>query len=154
MANVAQQIVASARSYIGTPFAHQGRRKRNAHDKGGVDCLGLLVGVARECGLSKSGVCLACYDETDYGHIPNGTRLQSALKNYLHPVSDDVLLAGDVVLMRIDHHPQHLGIIGDYKQTDMLSLIHAYAPARAVVEHRLDAHWQSRIVMAYRYGGY
>ncbi len=37
-----EQIVAAARGYVGTPFKLYGR------DKNGIDCLGLIVCVARE----------------------------------------------------------------------------------------------------------
>lgn len=151
MSDITQRIVASARSHVGTRFAHQGRRAASAEDRGGLDCLGLLVTVARDCRLMQYGHLLAECDETDYGHIPDGTRLRGALERYLQPVSMGQLSAGDVVLMRMDGNPQHLGIIADYHQSGNFSLIHAYAPARGVIEHRFDEQWQSAVVAAYRF---
>jgi hypothetical protein len=59
---------------------------------------------------------------------------------------------GDVVLMRFSNHPQHLAIIGDYAHGG-LSIIHAYAPSRRVVEHALSDVWRALIVSAYALPG-
>lgn len=144
-----KQIVDAARSFIGTKFRHQGRRKAQGADKGGVDCLGLLVGVAAECGLEKNGQLLCGFDETDYGHIPNAIRLSAALLTHLDQVEKDEMKAADVLLMRIDSNAQHLGIVAQLPEA--LSLIHAYAPARGVVEHRLDKSWLECVDAVFRF---
>ncbi len=59
---------------------------------------------------------------------------------------------GDLLLMRFEQEPQHLAIVGDY-EFGGLSIIHAYAQARKVVETRLDDVWLSRVVVAYRFQG-
>ncbi len=65
-------IVACARGWIGTRFHHQGRIKKTESHKGGVDCLGLLAGVAAELDLLGSdGMPLIAADETDYAHQPD-----------------------------------------------------------------------------------
>ncbi len=149
-------IVVSARSWVGTAFAHQGRRKACGADPGGVDCLGLLVGVAAECGLARNGRPLAACDRRDYGHYPDEQRLYEALARYLTAMPPAALQSGDVCLMRIDATARHLGIVGQYRpaagspQPHYLTLIHAYAPARRVVEHRLDAQWRERVVAVFR----
>lgn len=144
-----EQIIATARSYIGTRFRHQGRRKANGADRGGVDCLGLLVCVADECGLMKYDVKLSSYDETDYGHIPNAKRLFAGLNRHLDVVAVEDMQPADVLLMNIDRNPQHVGVVGD--GADYLTLIHAYAPARGVVEHRLDEEWLGRVKAVFRF---
>lgn len=150
MHSLSEQIVASARSYIGTRFAHQGRRKASGSDRGGIDCLGLLVGVAAECRLMRGGQLLCEADARDYGHIPDSQRLRQALNNHLISISQFKLRSADILLLSIDNNPQHLGIVGEYNAE--LTLIHAYAPARRVVEHRLDEDWRARVVAAYRFG--
>tara|TARA_B100001179_G_C18328609_1_gene291339 strand:- start:138 stop:443 length:306 start_codon:yes stop_codon:yes gene_type:complete len=97
--------------------------------------------VARDLGLAEA----AAQDVLDYAHYPDVARLQAGLKQVLRPVR--ALRPGRVVLMEIDGHARHLGVLGDYSHGH--SLIHAYAPARKVVEHRLDASWQARIVKVY-----
>jgi cell wall-associated NlpC family hydrolase len=53
------EIVAAARSWLGTPWRHQGRLKGIA-----VDCGGLIIGVGRELRLLDFGT-------RAYGRIPN-----------------------------------------------------------------------------------
>ena len=62
------------------------------------------------------------------------------------PIND--IQAGDILLFSIDNNPQHLAIVSDFLGD--LGIIHAYAPARAVVEHALDAWWRKKIVSAFR----
>ncbi len=143
----AAQMVACARGWLGTRFCHQGRRKRSAQDAGGVDCLGLLIGVADELGLQHDGAPVRALDELAYGHLPDEAYLRTRLETVLQPASS--IGCGQVALMRVDGRAQHVGLVGDYAHGEGFSLIHAYAPARAVVEHQLDALWQQRIVQLY-----
>ena len=146
------RIVEAARGWVGTRFGHQGRRKANGQDKGCVDCLGLLIGVAAECGLMRDGVVLAAQDVRDYGHFPDQARLRMALEKHLQPQNKQAMQIGDVLLLRVDAMAQHVGVVGDYTGGGF-SLIHAYAPARGVVEHRLDEQWRARIEAVYRFDG-
>lgn len=146
-----QAVVDAARGWIGTRFHHQGRLKQCAGQRGGVDCLGLLVGVAGELGLKDKHqhAWLTQCDECDYGHIPDGRKLEARLAELLDEVVDGSRKAGDVLLMRFDREPQHLAIVSDHPQGGF-GIIHAYAAARRVVEQRLDALWAARIVAVYR----
>lgn len=138
-----KRLVAAARAYLGVPFRHQGR---NRH---GLDCLGLLVCVARDCDLRRGGRPLCSWDMTDYGHLPDETRLRNGLAQVMCPVQTQAVRPGDILQFRVDGAARHLGIAGDYAGSG-LSLIHAYAPARRVVEHRLDASWQAAIWQVWR----
>lgn len=145
-------IVKTARNWVGTPFRHQGRAKRSQKRRGGCDCLGLLVGVAAELELTTAKPPirpLTAFDETDYGHVPDGRRLEAALDSLLTKIALGELAPGDVLLMRLDKAPQHVGIVSDY-HAGGLGIIHALASARRVVEHTLDITWHARIVQGYR----
>ncbi|MGE0755119.1 MAG: C40 family peptidase [Alphaproteobacteria bacterium] len=143
------RIVQAARGWLGTRFCHQGRVKKTASHAGGVDCLGLLIGVAAELQLcNHEGKPLMGYDERDYPHYPDVERLRHMLGSHLLPIHHAGIQPGDVVLLNIDGHPQHMGIC--CRLNGALSLIHAYAPARAVVEHHLDSWWNARIVSVFR----
>jgi hypothetical protein len=142
-------IAAAARGWLGTRFHHQGRLKKTTTHAGGVDCLGLLIEVARELNLSaQDGRPFVELDETNYSHYPDTVRMRTQLAKALRPIPVNEYKTGDVVLIRIDSNPQHLAIISDLDGVP--GLIHAYAPARAVVEHALDNWWSQRIVAAYR----
>ncbi len=141
--NKQKKITNQARTWLGTPFHHQARLKGV-----GCDCLGLVVGVVDELGLKdKNGKLLAAYDEIAYSKEPDGAYLTQKLTDLLEEVQEPQ--AGDLALFSVRDNPQHLAIITDYEGT--LGMIHAYAPARRVVEHRLDDDWNSRLVKVFRW---
>lgn len=145
----ANAIVQCARSWIGTRFHHQGRIKKTTTHKGGVDCLGLLIGVASELNLqSNAGTLLAHEDERDYAHYPDSGRLIKRLSGLLTAIQPSQLVPGDILVLTIDNRPQHLAIAA--QQDEKTTMIHAYAPARAVVEHRMDSYWFERIAAVFR----
>ena len=131
------EVVEIARKWLGTKFHHQGRKIGV-----GVDCIGLIVGVARELGLPVE-------DRVDYAREPKDGELQMAMEKYLVPSE---LKPGFVVLFKLEKEPQHVGIVTDYDGKG-LGLIHAYIQARKVVEHNLDASWAFKIVAVYGYPG-
>ena len=123
------EIVEIARGWLGTKFKHQGRVKGV-----GVDCIGLVAGVAREKGIEFE-------DMLNYGRDPSGDELRCELDKYLTPCG---IVEGAVALFRIYNEPQHVRIITD------VGIIHAYAQSRKVVEHGLTAWWLERLVGCYR----
>ena len=142
---IAENIVTQARTWMGTPFHHQARLKGK-----GCDCLGLIVGVVDELGLKdKNGVALAAYDEVTYSREPDGAYLTEKLTGLLEEVPIAEARAGDRALFKVRENPQHLAILTDYEGT--LGMIHCFAQARRVVEHRLDAEWQSRLIKVFRW---
>lgn len=120
------QVVAAARQWLDTPFHHQARVKGV-----GADCAGLVIGVARELSLVGSG-----FDVTGYARSPDGASLMAACMETMTPVSRGEMQPGDVIVVRFDVHPQHLGILGDYRHGG-LSIIHAASNAGRVIETRL-----------------
>ncbi len=134
------QIVSIARSYVGTPFHHQGRQKAI-----GIDCVGLLVCVMRECGLNVE-------DQTNYNGLIDAGFLRSKLDSHLVELSSPsdkegwlkagVVGVGDVLLLRIGKNPQHIGIVSD------VGIIHTHQNAGRVIETNLSG-WSKRIVSAY-----
>jgi NlpC/P60 family putative phage cell wall peptidase len=138
-------IVNQARTWIGTPFHHQARLKGK-----GCDCLGLIVGVVDELGLKDStGRMLASYDEVTYSKEPDGAYLIQKLTGLLEEVPIADASAGDLALFKVRENPQHLAILTDYE--GMIGMIHCYAQARRVVEHRLDDDWKSRLIKVFRW---
>jgi len=127
-----QAIVAAARAWVGTPFQHQARVPGR-----GVDCAGVIVGVAAALGLPHQ-------DITGYGPEPYKGQLQKALEAQCDRLAAPV--PGCILLMRFATEPQHLAIL-----TDTNTIVHAYAAVRKCVEHRLDDKWRRRIVAAYGY---
>lgn len=138
-------IVAQARTWLRTPFHHQARLKGK-----GCDCLGLIIGVVDELQLEDdSGRLLSSYDEINYSKMPDGARLLAKLELLLDEVPKEQAQPGDLGLFVISNNPQHLAIFSDYEGT--LGMIHCFADARRVVEHRLDEIWKSRLIKVYRW---
>lgn len=135
-------VVREARSWLGTPWRHQGRRKGV-----GVDCVGFIAEVARAVGL------MDFQEAANYRRRPDGKTLRAKLDDYLIPIDSAAIRAADVVLLATHDMPDHVGLVGDYPVRDEVSLIHAYLPARKVIEHRFDPSWSAQIVRAYRIPG-
>ncbi len=145
MAITPKDIVAQARSWIGTSFHHQGRLKAKGTDKGGCDCIGLVVGVLKELGIS-----LADNDQTDYSMLPDGRRLKAMLDKHLRAIALNKIRPGDILLFTFENNPQHVGIASNYTGGG-LGIIHCYAGSKMVVEHHLSDNWLRRTVAAYRF---
>lgn len=139
----AQALVHAARQLLGVRFAHQGR---SVH---GLDCLGLLLLAAQQAGITLQNKAVMHFDRRDYGTWPDTQYLQATLEAHLAPAEDE-LRCGDVLLLRIEGRPQHLALVTDYPAPASWGMIHAYAAARKVVEHRLDAAWEQAIHRRYR----
>ena len=135
-------VVAEARRWIGTPYQHQGRM----HGVG-VDCLGMLICVARELGVVATD-----FDINGYPRQPDGQTFQAGCAQYMLAIEAADALPGDVVSIAFNGHPMHAAILGDYAHGG-LSMIHALFRARKVAEHRLDDLWLSRVVGWHRMSG-
>ena len=134
--SIRQQIVSTAREYLDTPFSHQGRLKGV-----GIDCAGLVIGVARDLGLEY-------VDETGYPPVPNGGLFLRTVERVCTPVAADDVLPGDLAVFRFLTEPQHIAIISEI---DPLMLIHAWEKMGRCVENCLDATWRRRLVGFYRF---
>src|SRR4051794_7283435 len=100
------EIVAAARRWIGTPYAHQ------ASCLGaGCDCLGLIRGVWREV-VGPEPEALKPYAEHWHG-LTNKELLYGALKRHFTQIEPAAAQAGDVLLFRMTSSGpmQHAGII-------------------------------------------
>lgn len=137
-----QQIIETAREYIGTAYHKQGRLKKTEDELGGIDCCGLLICVAWELGLSD-------YDLQNYSDQPDGESLLREFNSQCTPV--DTPQPGDILIFKIRHFPQHCGIMSQIN--DYHSVIHAYQSLNAVKEHILHDWWVKRIVAAYKFPG-
>ena len=130
------RIVEAGRELLGTPFHHQGRAPGV-----GVDCVGLLVCVARALSIPHR-------DSRTYRRRPEGDRLERELAvSGLIRIEVEEAQAGDVLAFWIRRRTdvQHVGIMTG------AGLLHTWAASGRVVEHRLDEFWSSRVASAWRY---
>lgn len=131
------EVSQSARSYLNTPWCHQGRLKGI-----GADCGGLIVGVLKEVGYED-------VEFANYSRLADGKSLRAKCRKHLDKKSVEDIDEGDVVLMTFDKmsHPHHLGIIA--KKDGRLTIIHIIDPDRGCVEHTFSAHLRRMVVEAY-----
>lgn len=135
-------VVLEARRWVGTPFTHQGRVLG-----AGVDCAGLLIGVARALRLSS-------YDINGYNRSPDGYELRAECDREMDAVPAGQARVGDVLLLRMGRYPQHLAIVSAVEAGVPTVMIHAHADNRGLcVEHSIDMRWARRIVQVYRFKG-
>jgi cell wall-associated NlpC family hydrolase len=110
-----------------------------------VDCVGLVIGVARDLGLADVQIA-------DYPRTPQASRLMTECRQHMRPLALASVQPGDVLLMRFRREPQHVAVAADYVHGG-LSIVHAYEGAGAVVEHRLDDAWLARVVASFSIPG-
>ena len=131
-----EQIVAEARSWLGVPWRHQGRTRS------GIDCVGLVVQVARALGLSD-------YDHTAYGRRAQGLGLVEHFRANMDGVAIPEARPGDVLVFADQAYPCHCGFL-----TERLGhphLLHAHALRRKVIEEAFAGEWLAKVKFAFRF---
>lgn len=135
---IRMEIVDQAREYLGTPWRHQARVKGV-----GVDCIGLILGVAKD-------VKLGDFDRPhfrQYGRRPpRGPGMLAEFDRVC--TRTDSPRYGDILVFWVNprnKRPQHCGIVTD------IGVIHTYSEVGKVVEHRMDEKWQARVLQAYKF---
>jgi NlpC/P60 family putative phage cell wall peptidase len=140
-----QAIVDEARRWLGTKWKHQASLRGV-----GADCIGFVAGVAMAVGVAEATAWRDNPASHQYGRQPDALALLEACAIYLEPAPVEGAQLGDVLVMRFTIEPQHFALVS---ALDPTYIIHAYAQARRVVEHRLDSKWSARVVRAYRFRG-
>lgn len=131
-----------AQRYLGVPFLHMGRSSR------GLDCVGLLVMVARHLGMDVQ-------DSPHYGREPTRNNNSFQLADYLrlnfgNPV-DRPYQPNDVLMMKLRPRfaPAHVGIVAPHRHG--LAVIHSYGQVKKVVTQRIDQKRHEQIVEVYQW---
>ena len=149
-------FIEEARTWIGTSFHHQGRLKKTENHKGGVDCLGLVMGTLRDLCMQSlyrdsdgKRIPFIDFDEVNYSHSPNGNHLVFKVEEHLLQTSAKDLKHGDMILLKVLGTPQHIGIIVD--TPDGLFILHSIMSARKVNEVPLTNEWLTNAHCMYRF---
>lgn len=129
------QIVAAARTLLGTPWVHQGRTPGV-----GIDCAGVIIHILRLNGID--------YDVAGYAYEPNG-ELTAHADACMVRIPTNSFQPADVLVFRIKRLPQHMAIATDR------GMLHSYnrgaSTLSRVVETGLTDQWRSHIVAAYKF---
>ncbi|MCA3436664.1 MAG: peptidase [Rhodobacter sp.] len=143
MSGHALKVVDLARSWIGTPYRHQGCVRG-----GGADCLGLLRGLWRDLyGAEPEPVPPYTADWAEAG---GEEALWTAARRWLRPCRAGTDRPGDVLLFRMRDGgiAKHLGIAAEVGAAP--SFIHAYY-GHGVVESPLSQPWARRVVARFTF---
>jgi len=142
----AVQLIAEARSWIGTPYHHQARLKGV-----GVDCAGVPICVGRNLKLFPPEM-----DITHYARVPDGVSLIDHCNQWMSPIPIEDAMFSDIGIFRFAYDPQHLGILADYLHGGF-SVIHSLdrngSVRGSVIEHRLANKFKDNMIACYRIPG-
>lgn len=140
----AADILAEARTWVDTPWRHQAACKG-----AGVDCLHYIAAVALAFGSPEAKQFMKRPEWHNYGRHPDPAMLFGGFDALMDrvPRVDDMRPA-DVLIFNCGKHPMHVGFL-----TECGTLLHAWLPARRVVEHQFDDAWRARVVRVYRLRG-
>lgn len=131
-----EDFIKIIKSYIGTPFVHQGRVP-----KIGIDCAGVVICALKELGLDF-------YDLNNYNMRPSQDDvLSKIIENGFSDVSINDMKKGDLLLMSYDGNIQHIAVVSE---TNPVYIIHAVTNKK-VIEHRLDEVWKNRVKRVFRF---
>ncbi len=137
-----EQVIVEARTWLGTPFRHQGRLKGH-----GVDCIGFPWGVAKDLNLLQDidldSPKVKPY--LGYGKAPAPSKFLGALEEHLVRIEFADVLIADIILFRGKLYPNHLAIVTDF------GIIHSSAERGKVVEHCVDAKLKLKRLFAFRF---
>lgn len=130
-------FVSECRSYIDTPFKHQGRIPSV-----GIDCAGVVI-----CASVKLGQKFE--DLTNYNMRPTQEDiLKKIIDSGFYDVSLEDTIPGDLLLMAYDGNIQHIAIVTE--NSPNIYILHA-VNGKKVIEHRLDTAWKERIRRVFRF---
>lgn len=131
-----QKAIDFARSMIGVPWRHHGRKPW------AVDCLGLVVLSLRAAGLEVR-------DKKHYGREPWKDGLQQGIRERCgDPIPEEQWQPGDIAVFKAPNRaPCHVALLADYKYGGF-SIIHSHAQHNCI-ECALDARWRRLLVEVY-----
>ena len=137
---MSSRIVREARSWIGTPYRHQGALKH-----AGADCLGLIRGVYRAVYASDPETPPAY--SANWAEASGDEAMAAAARRHLIAIGLDELRPGDVALFRwrAGHPAKHAAII-----VSPATMVHAQSGA-SVCEVSLCRWWVRRLAFAFRF---
>lgn len=116
-----------ARTYLGVRWRHRGRSRT------GLDCIGLLVAVGRDLGLSVEDT------DREYRKTPDIKLFLDMIRRQTVEGSMNYIRTGSILMLRQGVYPCHCGFaVFDPGVTP--SFIHAATLKRSVVEEPLAQH--------------
>ncbi|UXN63459.1 NlpC/P60 family protein [Phyllobacterium sp. A18/5-2] len=131
---VADEVLAEARHWIGTPYRHGGSKCQV-----GCDCLGLVRGIWRSL-YGREPQSVSTYS-ADWAEAGASDPLLEAARRHMNEKQLIEIESGDLIVFRWRDGvaAKHLGVL-----TDTDHFIHAYE-GHSVMESALVSQWRKRI---------
>ena len=141
-------VVTEARTWLGAPY-HSLAASRH-----GVDCVGLVIGVAMAIGLVPASWRPPEYLSPEWCLHSQAERLLDAVRTsgVLHEIALLHIAEGDIVAFAWQEQPvSHLAFLS--RMTPYPCILHAVQQAGRVVEHGLQGRWGTGVRRAFRFCG-
>ena len=132
-------FVATALTWVGVPWRKIGSRRN------GVNCLGLLVGVARECDFEMD--IAEKEAEATFTASPEPGYMLRRAKEDLDIVRLKDAIPGDLLMFRFGQEPSHIAIIAGLNP---LWFVHSWRQEKKVVLTPLPSGWHPAVVFRIR----
>lgn len=137
-----KEIIARARSWVGTPYRPQGR-KRGVD--GGGDCIAVLEDIGLHFGMiAKPVQSVYSISEASVRDILRGLTQSGCVRH----IQVNQRRPGDILFFRYSSIPTHLGVM-----TGPLSVVHAHQDVGQYIESALFPSLSSRISSAWIFPG-
>lgn len=134
-----EQIIETARTYVGTPYLHQGR------SRSGIDCIGLVINVAATCGvIDPEQTKIINKEFNGYARLPGEETLITALSQFMSMRSFRLAEPADIIVTKFRKYPRHCMIL-----TDKGTIIHAFANIGRVTEQRFAHIWKREAMASF-----
>jgi len=122
------EITRTARTYLGSKWKHRGRNRI------GVDCVGLILCIARDLGIEAQDV------DREYKRTPEIELFLDQLKRQTVAGSVRNIRPGSILVLNQGPYPCHCGIVTPGPQPLVL---HASVAKRCVVEEHIERHFST-----------
>ncbi|MDR2945986.1 MAG: C40 family peptidase [Candidatus Adiutrix sp.] len=134
-----QRFIDDVKSFVGTPYHHQGR------DENGLDCAGLLIAALRRQGFNPPA-------PSGYGKNSLGISLLEHIDRcgLFHKVTAEQRQPGDVLVFAIRREPQHLALLAERPPVGPELMLHSADVIMQVRWVTLGESWLRRLAAVYR----
>lgn len=134
------QLVAEARTWLGTPFRDHGRLKGQ-----GVDCVNFVAEIGRATAAAPD-----LEFENNYRRRSTGEEMVKLFRQYMEPIEWEHAQPGDFFVVRYKPTHWHCMMVTEREENIETEFTVIEAGREKVTEHRIDSATKRRIHSAYR----
>jgi cell wall-associated NlpC family hydrolase len=133
-------------SWLGTKFHYAGRIKKNKLNRGGIDCVGLIIKIGEELNAMSNNKNIIYYDYINYSRYPNCGEMKIFFDKHFEKIKKENLKKGNLIYFNFKNKLEHAAIyLKDYE------ILHCSASSKIVVKEKLTPFWIEKIVDSYKF---